>query len=152
MEVSQAARGRPLPRRSLRSRRSLESYLAASILPRYMQRLREIQDELIIHTAHLERAYRELAGVCGEEPDVFERRWRRVAAEWNFDYVNGLIGEHNEYYPIEANLPLDPKTGDFVPLAGRPYRREHAGPRWVLERFPPVPPGPARRARPARRT
>ena len=152
MEASQASRGRPLSRRRLRSRRSLESYLAAAVLPRYMERLREIHDELTIHVAHLQRAYQGLAGECGEEREVFERRWRAVAAEWDFSYVNELIEQHNEYYPIEANLAIDPRTGDYVKRAGRSYRREPAGPEWVLERFPAVPPAFATRARPARRT
>jgi hypothetical protein len=33
---------------------------------------------------------------------------------------------------------MDPKTGDFVLLDGRPYRRRPLDAAWVLERFPPV--------------
>jgi hypothetical protein len=30
-----------------------------------------------------------------------------------------LVEAHNEYYPIEANLPIDPKTGELVELGKR---------------------------------
>src|ERR671928_1931754 len=149
MEASQASRGRPLSRRRLRSRRSLESYLAAAVLPRYMERLREIHDELTIHAAHLQRAYQGLAGECGEEREVFERRWRAVAAEWGFSYVNELVEQHNEYYPIEANLAIDPRTGDYVKRAGRSYRRGPPRPAGVGQRRPALPPASPTRAPPS---
>jgi hypothetical protein len=33
---------------------------------------------------------------------------------------------------------MDPRTGDFVLVAGRTYRKQPLGTAWVLERFPPV--------------
>jgi hypothetical protein len=140
MEPSEAYRGRRLPRRALRSRRTLESYLRAAVLPRYMQRLREIHDELAFHSLRLEDAYRQLARACGDDRLLFEHRWRSIASEWDFRYVNELIHQHNDYYPIEADLPVDLRTGEYVTYAGRPYRREPVGPEWILERFPPAGP------------
>ena len=61
-----------------------------------------------------------------------------VAKSWRFDDLNELIAEHNEYYPIERNLPIDPRTGDYVTIVGRSYRREPLGRDWILERFPPA--------------
>jgi hypothetical protein len=60
-----------------------------------------------------------------------------VAADWRFDGINALISNHNAYYPAEARLPMDPRSGDFVPVLGRSYRRERLDRRWILERFPP---------------
>ncbi len=52
--------------------------------------------------------------------------------------MNDLIERHNRYFPAESRLPMDPRTGDFVLLDGRPYRRRPLDTGWVLELFPPV--------------
>jgi hypothetical protein len=52
--------------------------------------------------------------------------------------VNELIDRHNRYYPAEARLPMDVRSGDFALLNGRSYRRERLDSSWVLERFPAV--------------
>jgi hypothetical protein len=127
--------GRPLSRRARQTRRSVEAYLAAGELPRYMRRLREIEDELARHRYLLRRAHRALEEVCGRDAELFARRWLARVHSWRFDHVNALIREHNEWYPAEARLPLDPRTGDYVRFRGRSYRRE-IGPEWVLEHFP----------------
>jgi hypothetical protein len=118
------------------SRATVEAYLAAQVMPRWMERLREIHDELAAHRIRLGRAYRDLVEACAGDPEAFERRWRQLAAGWNFGYLNDLIEQHNDYYPIEANLAVDPRTGDYVTLTGRPYQREPLNEVWVLERFP----------------
>ena len=65
--------------------------------------------------------------------------WRERAAAWRFDAVNDLVREHNDWYPIEANLPMDPRTRDYVRIRGRSYQREPLGPEWVLRLFPAEP-------------
>jgi hypothetical protein len=108
-----------------------------------MERLRELEDELAVHRVRLEVSYRRLAEECGRDGELFAERWRATAESWNFEGVNALIREHNEYYPIERNLPVDPRTGEYVTIMGRPYWRDPIGPEWVLERFPPtLPPSP----------
>ena len=47
-----------------------------------------------------------------------------------------LVEQHNDWYPIERQLPMDPRTGDYVRFAGRSYRRPILGPDWILEHFP----------------
>jgi hypothetical protein len=69
----------------------------------------------------------------GEE---FARRWRAIAARWRFDAVNELIDRHNRWYPIEARLPMDPRTGDFALVGGEPYWKRPLDAAWILERFP----------------
>jgi hypothetical protein len=130
--------GRVRSRRELYDPSALERYIRSAVLPRFMQRLREIEDELISHRAALERAYWELRESCAGDAELFAHRWRELAHGWRFDDLNELIAEHNEYYPIERNLPIDPRTGDYVTIVGRSYRREPLGPDWILERFPPV--------------
>lgn len=124
-------------RRELYDPSALERYIRSAVLPRFMQRLREIEDETIRHRKQLERAYVELREACEGDDDLFAQRWREVARGWRFDNVNALIAAHNEYYPIERNLPVDPRTGDYVTIVGRSYRREPLGRNWILERFPP---------------
>ena len=130
--------GKPLPRRVRKTRRSVESYLRAGGLPRYMERLREIHRGIETERLHLERAYIVLQERYAGDPRGFAREWRARARTWRFDHLNELIRQHNEYYPIEANLPMDPRTCDYVLIRGRSYRKPELGPRWVLEQFPPV--------------
>ncbi|HVW88537.1 MAG TPA: hypothetical protein VHC01_03650 [Gaiellaceae bacterium] len=122
--------GRPLKRRIRRFRPDPDRYVASlgGPLP-YMQRLRQIDDEIEAHTARLEAAYVEHGG----DPAA----WRRLAERWRFDEVNDLIARHNRYYPIEARLAMDPRTRDYVKVGGRPYTREPLDASWILERFPP---------------
>jgi hypothetical protein len=129
--------GKPLSRRQRQTRRTLEAYLRAGVVPRYMQRLREIEQERRRQAAWLERIYRALRERFAGDPKGFERTWRERARTWNFERVNQLVREHNEWYPIERQLPMDPRTRDYVLVRGLSYRREELGPEWVLERFPP---------------
>jgi hypothetical protein len=121
--------GKPLRRRIRNFRAEPDNYLASlgGPLP-YMRRLRQIEEETEQHEAALAAAYAEHAG----DPDG----WRRVAARWDFTDVNELIEKHNRWYPIEARLPMDPRTRDYVKVGGRPYRHEALDAAWVLERFP----------------
>jgi hypothetical protein len=126
-------------RPTLADPRALERYIRAQILPRFIVRLREIEDSVVEHRLALERAYRDLKLACGEDTEQFALRWTETANRWRFDEVNALIAEHNEYYPAERGLPVDPRTGDYVTISGRPYERELLGPDWILERFPAGP-------------
>jgi hypothetical protein len=132
----EAVEGAPLSRRARQTKRSVESYLAAGVLPRYMQRLRDIDDAVVMHTRRLRHAYERLREECGDDRERFARAWRRTAQRWPFDELNELIREHNEWYPVESRLPLDPRTRDYVRMRGRSYRRAELGPQWVLDRFP----------------
>ena len=141
---------RVLSRRVLSGPQTVEAYLRASSPPRYMQRLREIDAEFQLQRRRLEEAYRRLAEDCRGDAALFARRWLDEAARWRFGALNELIREHNEWYPVEANLPMDPRTRDYVPIRGASYRRVELGPEWVLEYFPPTGMGPATPAVPRR--
>jgi hypothetical protein len=130
--------GRPLPRRLRLGPTTVDRYLASrgGPLP-YMRRLRQIEDLEAEHERALRRVWLALRAECGHDARRFERRWRHVAAGWDFGEVNELIERHNRCYPAEARLPMDPRTGDFVPVGGRSYVRRPLGTGWVLARFPP---------------
>jgi len=134
--VDESREGMPLSRRARQTRRTVEAYLAAGVMPRYMERLREIEAERSNLRRRIGRAYRLLKERCGDDREAFARAWRERAHQWSFDHINQLIREHNDWYPIESGLPLDPRTRDYVPVRGRSYRRAPLGPEWVLEQFP----------------
>ena len=114
----------------------MEAYLRAGVIPRYMERIKDIERETARHRRQLERRYRVVEAECAGDAELFARRWHELAASWPFDDVNELIRQHNEWYPAEAALPMDPRTGDYVPVRGRSYRRSELGRAWVLANFP----------------
>lgn len=132
-----------MKRRDIADPRVVERYIRGGVMPRFMQRLRDIDAGLARHQRLLGRLYAEVHRTHGDDADAFARRWRSLAERWRFDDVNELIAQHNEYYPIERNLPINPRTGDYVNIIGRSFRREPAGAGWILERFPPEPATPA---------
>ena len=128
--------GRPLSLRARQTQRSVEAYLKAGVRPRWMERVDEIDQGVAAEKQRLARAYRALQEECAGDPHAFARRWRVLARSWSFDDLNVLIEQHNDWYPIERQLPMDPRTGDYVRFAGRSYRRPMLGARWILEHFP----------------
>ena len=116
---------------------AVEKYIRGAVMPRFMQRLRDIDAELRQQALRLARHYAQLKEECAGDPESFERRCRELAHRWSFDQVNALTDQHNEYYPSERNLPVNTRTGEHVTVSGRPYRREPAGPEWILGRCPP---------------
>ncbi len=123
---------------------TIESYIRANSAPRYMRRLRDIEVAYRAERRRLEAAYSELLEALGDDLAQFSQRWHERAQAWRFDRLNELIVEHNAWYPVEANLPMDPRTRDYRPIRGASYRRLELGPAWVLEHFPatPRPAGP----------
>jgi hypothetical protein len=132
-------RGKPIQSRRRNFRPAVDRYVVSlgGPLP-YMRRLRQIELETEQHEARLAEAWRELAASCDGDADAFARRWHALARRWRFDAVNDLIDRHNRWYPAEARLPMDPRSGDFVPVGGKPYRRKPLDADWILGRFPPV--------------
>ena len=116
-----------------------DAYLAATRGPMaYMLRLREIELQTAQHEDRLSGTWRALAKVSGEDDAGFARAWEAAASDWSFRQINDLIERHNRWYPIEARLAMDPKTGGYALVNGRDYRLEPLDAAWVLERFPPV--------------
>ena len=128
--------GRPIARAAVQYQRSLEGYLQAGNRPRWMERLAEIDLGVKTHTRKLETAYAALREQCTGDPEGFARRWREPARRWSFAEHNTLVGQHNEWYPIERQLPVNPVTGEYVMVHGRSHRRPELDAAWILERFP----------------
>ena len=133
----ESGKGRPLSSRAAQRSRSIEAYLKAGVRPRWMERVGEIDAGIARERRRLARAYRALRGECDGDPGLFAARWRDCARNWDFGELNVLVEQHNAWYPIERDLPLNPRTGDYVRVGGRSYRRPLLGEQWVLEQFPP---------------
>jgi hypothetical protein len=129
--------GRPLARTVTQYQRTLEGYLKAGNRPRWMERIAEIDRGVTTHERRLARAYGDLRERCGGDAELFARRWREVACSWSFEAHNTLVRQHNEWYPIERQLPVNPRTGEYVAIHGRSFRRPELDAAWILERFPP---------------
>jgi hypothetical protein len=78
-------------------------------VPGYMRRRRRIED--------LEEKL--LRAVAAAEVPAEALESKEAAA--NLALLNELIAKHNRYYPIEANLPMDLRTGRLVER-GVPWR------------------------------
>jgi hypothetical protein len=121
--------GAPLRQRLRNFRPDADAQIAALGGPlAWMRRLRAIEHAMDEHEERLAAEYAVTAS-----PD----EWRALAARWDFTEVNELIERHNRHYPTESRLPMNPRTGDFVLINGRPYTREPLDADWILNRFPP---------------
>jgi hypothetical protein len=130
--------GAPLRRRARNFRPDADAQIAALGGPlAWMRRLRAIEVAIQLHEDRLGEVWHELQADHGAERERFASEWRDVAARWDFSEVNDLIERHNRHYPTESRLPMNPRTGDFVLINGRPYTREPLDAAWILSRFRP---------------
>jgi len=134
--IDRAGVGKPLSERTLQRQRTVESYLRGDAIPRYMTRAAEIDRGLREQRRRLAAAHHRLREACGADLERFAREWEKRVQTWDFSALNDLIRVHNEWYPIERDLPMDPCTRDYVLVHGRSYKRELVGPAWVLGQFP----------------
>jgi hypothetical protein len=134
---SNPSRGKPLRLRLRNFLPKADSYLAAARGPlHYMLRLHDIERRLEEHGDALRAAWHALALECDGDASRFRRRWTAEARRMDFTEVNGLIERHNRWYPVESEIAMDPRTGDYALVNGQDYRRSPLDEAWVLERFP----------------
>ena len=136
MSGENRSRRRRVARRSLRNVATVERYLQAGVVPRFIERSNQIESGIHRHRKRLERAYEWAQEHNGDDPDEFAAYWRNVAEHWRFDDINELIDEHNRWYPAERRLPLNPRTGDYLTIGNRDWRRRRLDTGWILEQFP----------------
>ncbi len=103
---------------------------------RYMIRLRRIELGVERLLAAARTAWLDLAEEHRGSPARFARAWQAWVRSVDVANLNALIEVHNEWYPVEANLPMDVRTGNYITRDGRDYREEVITPAWLLERFP----------------
>jgi hypothetical protein len=134
--VSTSRPKRKIARRSVRNMASVEQYLRAGAIPRFIERAQQIESETRRHRQRLERAYEWTHRQHPDDRAAFAEHWRMLAEQWRFDDVNELIDEHNRWYPAERRLPLNPRTGDYLTIGNREWRRMPLDADWILRQFP----------------
>ena len=129
--------GAPLRQRLRNFRPDADAQLAALGGPlAWMRRLRAIEIAAGLNEQQLAEARAALRDACGDDAARFAREWRALAEKWDFSEVNDLIERHNRHFPTESRLPMNPRTGDFVLVNGKPYTRPPLDAAWILARFP----------------
>jgi hypothetical protein len=92
---------------------------AAAGPPAYMRRKRHIEDLV----ASLEQRVRVAIARAGGDVDAARRDAEDSPAIVKLlRELDRLIASHNRYYPIEANLRLDPTTRQELDRGGRPWQ------------------------------
>ncbi len=128
--------GKPFSERVRHHRRTLEAYFKAGSVPRWMERVSEVDQGIAHERRRFAERYRALREEYGHDREAFARHWEAIAHAARFDDLNELIRQHNDWYPIERDLPMDMRTRDYVKVNGKSSRRPELGPAWVLEHVP----------------
>jgi hypothetical protein len=129
--------GEPIRRRLRNFRPDASAQLTALGGPlAWMRRLRAIETAVALHEQQLAEAHESLREAYAGDPERFAHVWHQLAQHWDFVKVNDLIERHNRHFPAESRLPMNPRTGDFVLVNGRPYTRSPLDADWILGRFP----------------
>jgi hypothetical protein len=110
-------------------------------VPAWSARKRKIEDEEARLVAELVELHDALVAKASP-PAAIERSLIAAAGAFDLDKLNELVLKHNRYYPIEANLPMDPRGRGYL-VYGRLWQpdelytpgriialvRRHLGPR-----------------------
>ncbi|MFO0740339.1 MAG: hypothetical protein U0270_30870 [Labilithrix sp.] len=91
-------------------------------VPAWAARKRKIEDDEVRYTRELVELH-DLLVQKGRTPTQIEVALVSAATAFDLEKLNKLVALHNRYYPIEANLPMDYKTGDYL-VYGRPFLPE----------------------------
>jgi hypothetical protein len=91
-------------------------------VPSWAARKRRIEDAEAHNVAELIELHDKLVQQ-GRHSDVIERALLSAANAFDLKKLNELVRTHNRYYPIEANLPMDRKTGSYL-VYGRVWTPE----------------------------
>lgn len=136
--TSEESRGKGVEIRPCNFRLSLAQKIQGHLgPPAYAVRARRIEDSIEALYEELEAEHEQLAAVCEGDAEGFAEAWTSFIGTVRLDALNALIGDHNRYYPIEANLPDDPEGPGFMFGGQRWEGMDEIGHDSLLERFPP---------------
>ncbi len=86
---------------------------------------------------HRRRLFKDRADPARAQQEAFTRGWSRHVERCGLEGIRLQVEDYNRYFPIEANLASDPKTGKYLWMGGiwepmqAPTRRD------VIGRLPP---------------
>jgi hypothetical protein len=115
-ETAPGATGAPTRNFTLSSEARVRAAVSGPLA--YMKRLRVIED---LEKAIVDRLSEccKKAATLGIEPRSFARAAAPTGALARLD---DLVDRHNRWYPVEANLPIDPRTGQLLDRDGTPWQ------------------------------
>jgi hypothetical protein len=99
-------------------------------VPAHAARKRHIEDLEAAHIATLVALHDALVARARSEAAVKDALHDK-AATFDLKKLNALVATHNRYYAIEANLPVNPRTGEYL-IYGRPWRPDTP---WTVDRI-----------------
>ncbi|MCK6529328.1 hypothetical protein L6R50_17830 [Myxococcota bacterium] len=103
--------------------------------PAFAVRARRWEDALRVFWSRVERAW-ERAGRESADDAEFGRRWAAEVAGLDLRPLRDEAEAFNRYFPVEADLPMDPVSGDYTRHGERFARVVPPTPEDVLARFP----------------
>ncbi len=137
-DVPDHIKGKPLKIPQFNFTISLENKVRSMFgPPHYASRARKIENTTHKLMEDLAFEYTSMLDKFSENPEVFAQQWKGLISSLELDEINDLIDKHNTYYPMEANLQIDPDSG--APLIGSiPWEpTERFSVEGLLKRFPP---------------
>ena len=63
---------------------------------------------------HRRRLFKERADPAARQQEGFGRAWRRQVERCGLEGIRLQVEDYNRFFPIEANLANDPKTGKYL--------------------------------------
>mgnify|MGYP006282193621 CR=1 FL=1 len=110
--------------------------LAMGGAPAWAVRLRKIETLTAALLDELRGDWSALAQEYRHRPEMFAVAWRHRLGLLKLGTINELVRRHNRYFPAEANLPMSPKTGDYIGWGGRDWRCLPLTVEWAEAQFP----------------
>ena len=99
-------------------------------VPAWAARKRKIEDDEARYTRELVALYDQLVRKGRSDTEI-ELALVSAATAFDLERLNKLVVQHNKYYPIEANLPMDRRTGGYL-VYGKPWLPESL---YTVQRF-----------------
>ena len=104
--------------------------------PAWALRLKQIHDGRVQLKATLEQEWAAHARRLRGRPGDFATAWRTFVGKLDLSRLNTAIKKHNDYYPIEARLPiLYPSAKYYVP-AGVEWPQQQVTAEIILDEYP----------------
>lgn len=91
--------------------------------PAYALRKRRIEDTEARWVDTLVELHEKMSD-AGCAPGEIDRALRTRAEGFDYARLNALVAAHNRWYPIEANLRIDPRSGGHLGAGGLPWSPE----------------------------
>ena len=104
--------------------------------PAWMHRLKRIEDGRAALMARIDAAWGEYACRYQGRPDEFTARWQGYIESLDVSALNTLIEKHNEYYVIEARIPVAYPSGEYVIPMGVEFPQRAVTPAALLDLYP----------------